>query len=225
MIWTIEAAQSDQPLTAAEKQRKLLEIVPGPDFPTGGYIVGRQGIQQAYLTGRGSVLMRAKAEIEVTKKGDRQSIIITEIPYQVNKARLIERIAELVREKTIEGISDIRDESDRRRHAHRDRAEARRGRRGRAEQPLQAHPAADHLRRDHAGHRRRPPEDPDAGRVHRQLHRVPARGGAAAHPVRAAQGRGARPHPRGPEDRARPPGRGDRADPRSPGTRWRLAPA
>ena len=113
VIWTIEAAQSDQPLTAAEKQRKLLEIVPGPDFPTGGYIVGRQGIQQAYLTGRGSILMRAKAEIEVTKKGDRQSIIISAIPYQVNKARLIERMAELVREKTIEGISDLRDESDR----------------------------------------------------------------------------------------------------------------
>ena len=113
VIWTIEAAQSDQPLTAAEKQRKLLELVPGPDFPTGGYIVGRHGIQQAYLTGRGSILMRAKAEIEVTKKGDRQSIIISAIPYQVNKARLIERMAELVREKTIEGISDLRDESDR----------------------------------------------------------------------------------------------------------------
>ncbi len=87
--------------------------MPGPDFPTGGYIVGRQGIQQAYLTGRGTVIMRAKAEIEVSKKGDRSSIVIDEIPYQVNKARLIERIAELVREKTIEGISDIRDESDR----------------------------------------------------------------------------------------------------------------
>jgi DNA gyrase subunit A len=113
VIWTIEAGQSDQPVTAAEKQRKLLELVPGPDFPTGGYIVGRHGIQQAYLTGRGSILMRAKAEIEVTKKGDRSSIVISAIPYQVNKARLIERMAELVREKAIEGISDIRDESDR----------------------------------------------------------------------------------------------------------------
>src|SRR5258705_380795 len=75
--------------------------------------VGRQGIRQAYLTGRGSVIMRAKLEIEVSKKGDRSSIVISEIPYQVNKARLIERIADLVREKTIEGISDIRDESDR----------------------------------------------------------------------------------------------------------------
>ena len=113
VIWTVESSYQDTPPTAAERQRKLLELVPGPDFPTGGYIIGRSGIQQAYLTGRGTVIMRAKAEIEVSKKGDRQSIVIGEIPYQVNKARLIERIADLVREKTIEGISDIRDESDR----------------------------------------------------------------------------------------------------------------
>jgi DNA gyrase subunit A len=113
VIWTIESAQSDTPPALAEKQRKLLELIQGPDFPTGGYIVGRQGIQQAYLTGRGTIIMRAKAEIEVSKKGDRSSIVIDAIPYQVNKAKLIERIAELVREKTIEGISDIRDESDR----------------------------------------------------------------------------------------------------------------
>jgi DNA gyrase subunit A len=113
VIWSIEASQSDQPPTAAERQRKLLELVPGPDFPTGAYIVGQAGIYQAYMTGRGAVMMRAKTEIEVSKKGDRQSIIVSAIPYQVNKARLIERIAELVREKTIEGISDIRDESDR----------------------------------------------------------------------------------------------------------------
>jgi DNA gyrase subunit A len=113
VVWTIESAQSDAPPTLPEKQRKLLELVPGPDFPTGGYILGRQGIQQAYLTGRGTIIMRAKAEIEESKKGDRSSIVIDAIPYQVNKARLIERIAELVRDKTIEGISDIRDESDR----------------------------------------------------------------------------------------------------------------
>src|SRR5678815_4851554 len=113
LIWTIEAAQSEHPPTLPDKQRKLLELVPGPNFPTGGYILGRQGIQQAYLTGRGTIIMRAKAEIEVSKKGDRSSIVIDAIPYQVNKAKLIERIAELVREKTIEGISDIRDESDR----------------------------------------------------------------------------------------------------------------
>ena len=112
-IWAIESAQEPIPPTLSEKQRKLLELVPGPDFPTGAYIVGRQGIRQAYLTGRGAVVMRAKAEIEVAKKGDRSSIVIDAIPYQVNKARLIERIADLVREKTLEGISDIRDESDR----------------------------------------------------------------------------------------------------------------
>jgi DNA gyrase subunit A len=112
-IWLIESSQSEEKPTLPEKQRKLLELVPGPDFPTGGYIVGRLGIQQAYLTGRGTVIMRAKAEIETSKKGDRQSIVIDAIPYQVNKARLIERIAELVREKVLDGISDIRDESDR----------------------------------------------------------------------------------------------------------------
>jgi DNA gyrase subunit A len=113
VIWTIESSQADARPTLPEKQRKLLEIIQGPDFPTGGYIIGRAAIHQAYLTGRGTVVMRAKAEIEVSKKGDRSSIVIDAIPYQVNKAKLIERIAELVREKTIEGISDIRDESDR----------------------------------------------------------------------------------------------------------------
>ncbi len=85
----------------------------GPDFPTGGFICGRAGIRQAYRTGRGQVVMRARAEIEVNKKGDRESIVVTEIPYQVNKARIIEKIAELVREKRVEGIADLRDESDR----------------------------------------------------------------------------------------------------------------
>ncbi|MBI2188640.1 MAG: DNA gyrase subunit A [Acidobacteria bacterium] len=112
-IWTIESAQSEQQPTLSEKQRKLLELVPGPDFPTGGYIVGQQGIQQAYLTGRGTIVMRAQAEIETSKKGDRSSIVVSAIPYQVNKAKLIERVAELVRDKTLEGIADIRDESDR----------------------------------------------------------------------------------------------------------------
>ena len=91
----------------------LLEIVPGPDFPTGGEILGRTGARNALLTGRGSVVVRGKATIETIRK-DREAIIITEIPYQVNKATLQERIAELVREKRVEGISDVRDESDRR---------------------------------------------------------------------------------------------------------------
>ena len=92
---------------------ELTEIVPGPDFPTGALIMGRAGIKKdAYSTGRGSVMMRARAEVQTTTR-DREQIIVTEIPYQVNKAQLLERIGELVREKTIEGISDIRDESDR----------------------------------------------------------------------------------------------------------------
>jgi DNA gyrase subunit A len=104
----------DQPiLTRGEKIRQLIKLIPGPDFPTGGFIVGHGGIVQAYTTGRGSILMRARSTVETAKKGDRTSIVVTEIPYQVNKAKLIERIADLVREKTIEGISDLRDESDR----------------------------------------------------------------------------------------------------------------
>ncbi len=90
----------------------LLDIVPGPDFPTGGEIIGRTGARNALMTGRGSVVVRGKTAIE-TRVKDRESIIMTEIPYQVNKASLVERIAELVREKRIEGIADLRDESDR----------------------------------------------------------------------------------------------------------------
>ncbi|GIW45010.1 MAG: DNA gyrase subunit A [Candidatus Binatia bacterium] len=91
----------------------LMEYVAGPDFPTGALILGRQGIQEAYRTGRGSIPVRGRATIETEGKNGRQSIVITEIPYQVNKARLIERIAELVNEKRITGIADLRDESDR----------------------------------------------------------------------------------------------------------------
>src|SRR5712692_4394233 len=120
-MWVIEnthlrSAGDDEESAApsrGEKLKQLLKLIPGPDFPTAGYIVGRSGIVQAYTTGRGSILMRARSSIETNKKGDKISIIVTEIPYQVNKAKLIERIADLVREKTIEGISDLRDESDR----------------------------------------------------------------------------------------------------------------
>ncbi|HEY8565361.1 MAG TPA: DNA gyrase subunit A [Beijerinckiaceae bacterium] len=90
----------------------LIDIVPGPDFPTGASIMGRTGARQAYLTGRGSIIMRAKSAIEEVRK-EREAIIFTEIPYQVNKATLVEKIADLVREKKLEGISDLRDESDR----------------------------------------------------------------------------------------------------------------
>jgi len=92
---------------------ELMAYVPGPDFPTGALILGKSGIREAYHLGRGSVVMRGRATIEEIRK-DREAIVVTEIPYQVNKARMIERIADLVREKTIEGVADLRDESDRR---------------------------------------------------------------------------------------------------------------
>jgi DNA gyrase subunit A len=100
-------------VSRGEKLKQLIRLIPGPDFPTGGFIIGRSGIVQAYSTGRGAIQMRAKSQIETNKKGDKISIVITEIPYQVNKKNLIERIADLVRDKVIEGISDLRDESDR----------------------------------------------------------------------------------------------------------------
>ena len=117
-IWVIEHTHLADPVDSAalsrgEKLKQLIKLIPGPDFPTAGYIVGRAGVLQAYTTGRGAVMMRARTSLETNKKGDKTSIVITEIPYQVNKAKLIERIAELVGEKTIEGISDLRDESDR----------------------------------------------------------------------------------------------------------------
>ncbi|WP_394699110.1 DNA gyrase subunit A [uncultured Cohaesibacter sp.] len=99
----------DEPAMSPEE---LMEIVPGPDFPTGGIILGRAGIRSAYNTGRGSVMMRGKVDVEEIRK-DRMALVVTEIPYQVNKATMIEKIAEAVRDKRIEGISDIRDESDR----------------------------------------------------------------------------------------------------------------
>jgi len=91
---------------------ELMQIIPGPDFPTAGFIYGRKGLKEAYHTGKGIIHLRAKADVEDIKN-DKQRIVVTEIPYQVNKAKLIESIAELVRDKKVEGISDIRDESDR----------------------------------------------------------------------------------------------------------------
>ena len=102
-------AYIDDPEVTPER---LMELVPGPDFPTGGTILGRSGIRAAQLTGRGSVVMRGRCHVEEVRK-DREAIIVTEVPYQVNKARMLEQIAELVRDKKIEGVSDLRDESDR----------------------------------------------------------------------------------------------------------------
>jgi DNA gyrase subunit A len=118
-IWLLDntylrAESSAEPVPSrADKLKQMIRLVPGPDFPTAGYIVGRAGVLQAYSTGRGTIVLRARSTIETAKKGDRVSIVVTEIPYQVNKAKLIERIADLVRDKIVEGISDLRDESDR----------------------------------------------------------------------------------------------------------------
>ena len=112
LVETINAliAMIDTPEISIEE---LMAHLPGPDFPTAGFIYGREGIRQAYETGKGVIQLRARAIIERDRKGERENIVITELPYQTNKAKLIERIAELVQEKVIEGISNIRDESDR----------------------------------------------------------------------------------------------------------------
>jgi DNA gyrase subunit A len=95
------------------KDEEIFKMIPGPDFPTAGFIAGREGIKQAYQTGRGIIQMRARANIEKIAKGDKEAIVISEVPYQTNKARLIEQIAHLVRDGKLEGIGDLRDESDR----------------------------------------------------------------------------------------------------------------
>ncbi len=138
----------------------LMALVPGPDFPTAGFIYGRGGIRAAYQTGRGIVIMRARAAIEKMSR-DREAIIVTEIPYQINKAKLIERIAELVRDKKLEGISRparrIRPRGD----AHRHRAEEGRAGPGGPEQSLQAHSDAGELRHHPAGDRQQPAARPE----------------------------------------------------------------
>ena len=132
-IWLIEnthfADAVGTALTRADKLRNLIRMIPAPDFPTGGYIVGRQGAIQAYMTGRGSILMRARTEIETNKKGDRQSIVVTEIPYQVNKAQADRADRRPGAREDDRGHLRPARRVRSRRHAHRHRAEARRDRR------------------------------------------------------------------------------------------------
>ena len=219
------AAQSrrgDRRLHGADRRSRastiddLIKIVPGPDFPTGGIILGRAGIHSAYHTGRGSVVMRGKVAFETIRK-EREAIVITEIPYQVNKATMVERIAELVREKKIDGIADLRDESDRdgyrvvielKRDAERDVV---------LNQLYRFTPLQSSFRRQHGGARRRPPAGDDAEGHARRLRRVPRGGGLAAHQVPAHQGARPRPRPGRPRHRGRQYRRGDQADPRLEG--------
>jgi DNA gyrase subunit A len=135
----------------------LIGIIPAPDFPTAGIIYGTAGVREGYLTGRGRIVMRARTHFEDLEKGNRQAIIVDELPYQVNKKSLLERIAELVNEKKLEGISHIQDESDK--SGMRVVIELKRGEvpGGRAQQSLQDDPVAGHLRREHGGPGRRRP--------------------------------------------------------------------
>src|SRR5919106_5444230 len=98
VVWFIENTLMNPgtPISKEQKLKELIRLIPGPDFPTGGLIIGRRGILDAYIHGRGGIQVRAKVDVETNKKGDRQTIVVTEIPYQVNKAKLLERIAELV---------------------------------------------------------------------------------------------------------------------------------
>ena len=183
---------------------ELLKFVQGPDFPTAGIINGRAGIFDAYKTGRGRFMMRAKAAIETFNK-DRQAIIVTEIPYQVNKSVLIKRIAQLVNDKTIEDISDVRDESDR--DGMRIVIELKRGAEAadRPEPALQAHANAGKFFDDPAGggQRTAPRDGPDSDP--QVLHRAPRRCRPPPHRVPAAKGERPRAHSRRLPDGARSP--------------------
>ena len=172
----------------------LINIIPGPDFPTGGIILGRQGIRSAYHLGRGSIVMRGKVTIDTIRK-DREAIIVTEIPYQVNKATMVERIAELVREKKVEGISDLRDESDR--DGFRVVVELKRDAMPDVvlNQLYKYHTAANQLRRQHAGARWRPAAGDEPEGPADPVRRVPRTGGDAAYQVPARQGARPRSHP------------------------------
>ncbi len=158
---------------------QLIEHVPGPDFPTGGIIMGRNGIREAYHTGRGSIIMRGRTHIEDMR--DREAIIVTEVPYQANKSRMIARMAEVVKEKLIDGISDHprREQPRGRTRGHRAEARCDVGRRAQSAVPV--HGVADQLRRQRAGAQPRQTGTDEPEADHRCFHRVPRRG---HHPAR-----------------------------------------
>ncbi len=194
----------------------LIGIIPGPDFPTGGVILGRQGIRSAYHTGRGSIVMRGKVEIE-TLRGDREAIIISEIPFQVNKATMVERIGELWREKKIEGISALRDESDR--DGYRVVVELKREAVADIvlNQLYRYTPLQSTFGCQHGGARRRPSAGDEPEGPADALPRVPRGGDLPAHQVPARQGARPRAYLGRPRDRGRQYRRGDPADPRVEG--------
>ena len=173
----------------------LMQHMPGPDFPTGGIINGAQEIATAYRTGRGRLSVRARVDIEDVGRGDRQAIVVTELPYQVNKARLIERIAELVREKLHRRHRRRRPARRVRqgRHARGHRAQARRGARDRAQQPVRADADGDGVRHQHGGAAGRAAEADVAEGDARGLHPPSARGGHPPHHLRSAPRRASAP--------------------------------
>ena len=205
----------------------LCKFVTGPDFPTGGTIFRYEkqrnsltgewetvdAIRQMYAHGRGRVVMRSQVAFEEVR-GDRTAIIVTELPYQVNKATLLEKIAELVKDKRIDGIADLRDESDR--DGMRIYVEIKRDANPAqgAQQPVQVHPDAARVQHEHAGPGGRPAPDPAPARRPAALHRSPPRHRPAADGVRPRQGPGAGPHSRGAQGRPGQPGRGHPHDSR-----------
>ena len=189
---------------------ELINIVPAPDFPTRGIIYGTADVKEGYRTGRGRVVMRARAHVEDMERAGKQAIVVDELPYQVGGDQLLKRISELVHEKKIEGIADLRNESRQGRHAPGDRAQARRGGRDRAEQPVQAHADAGDVRHEHGRVARRPAEAAQPQAVPRRVPAPPPGSGHAAHGVRPAQGARARARARGPRRGALQRGRGDR---------------
>jgi hypothetical protein len=190
---------------------ELMEHIPGPDFPTGAMINGRAGIVQAYRTGRGRIYVRACADIEVNEKTRRETIIITEIPYQLNKSRLIERIAELVKEKKIEGISELRDESDK--DGLRVVIEIKRGEIGEVVlNNLRADAATERFWYQRGGLGRWSAKDFKFKAVARVLCSPSPRGGDATYYLSFAQGSGARSYLRGIRHCAGQYRRGNRAD-------------
>jgi hypothetical protein len=172
---------------------QLLEIVPGPDFPTGGEIIGRTSARDALITGRGSVVVRAKTHIETVR--GREAIVVDELPYQVNKKTLQERISELVREKRIEGIAHMQGRVRPRRHAVGDRVPARRHAGRGAEPAASVHGHAVQLRREHAGAEPRPAGADGPPRAAGPVPGVPGGGGGPPHPLRAQQGARSGPRP------------------------------
>ena len=191
----------------------LMEFVPAPDFPTGALILGRSGARKAYHEGRGSVIIRARTRIEEVR-GGRTAIIVSEIPYQVNKATMIERIAELARDRKHRGHRPRPGRERPLRRARRRRAPPRRDARRGAEPALPLHAAADELRLQHAGAERRPAGGARPQALPHRLHRLPRGGGRPPHRLRAPQGARAGARPLRPRRRRRQRRRGGGDDPR-----------